>query len=188
MRTLEQRVDYAALGDTGVAVKIRLITSPVTLAEADALVGFLNRTLAALLEAWESERGQPHGLVPIVEIRSGSIEVVVRFMLEKKDAARDFAAAVATGIAAEIVAQLVWAIVGPNAGNPPPPSHTPAAVEQCVHTQVRPDLQSLYKMLTDGGKPFRVEIDDQRIVIQGNQPKSSPESRRQKLGEGDFDL
>ena len=167
------KIDYKALEYTGVKVTLRLDTSPVTLDDAEAFIGFINRTLTTLLEAWESHLGQPLGLVPVIEINTGSIEAIVRFMREKKDAATELAANVTKEIAKEILMVLIWSTLGLTTGgeHSSPPPNTPKVVQQSAHSQIQPDLNVLYNALKDSGKPFKVEISDGEILIQGNQPE-----------------
>src|SRR6266851_7297353 len=108
MSGVKTEIAYPTLVDTGVSLRIRLNMDPVTPQDAEAFFGFLNRSLEAHFAAWE-EAIAPLGIIPIIEVRSGSIEAIIRFMQEKTKDGKEFARDVAKDIAKDIAKSLFWA-------------------------------------------------------------------------------
>jgi hypothetical protein len=189
MSDLKTRIDYDALLDTGISLRIRLNTDPVTPREAEAFFGFLNRLLEVQFEAWEEAKG-PLGIVPIIEVGSGSIHAIIRFMQEKTKDGKEFAREVAKDIAKHIAEGIFWALLASLPGNlnpPLKPEFLPQRVADCAQA-VQPDIKNLYDVLEESGKPFTVEIFEGKIVIHGNEPKSTEPNQPFNKKAGKFNL
>lgn len=174
MSVLKTQIAYDTLVDTGVSLRIRLNTDLVTPREAEAFFGFVNRSLEAQFAAWEEARG-PLGIVPIIEVRSGCIEVIIRFMQEKIKDGEEFARDVAKDLAKDIAKAVFWAaLTFPSVTEPPEPPHNlPQGVEKCATETVHPAIKQLFNVLEESGKPFTVEIFEGKVVIRGNEPTST---------------
>jgi hypothetical protein len=189
MSVLKTQIAYDTLVDTGVSLRIRLNTDPVTPREAEAFFGFLSRSLEVQFAAWKEAIGSL-GIVPIIEVRSGSIEAIIRFMQEKTKDGKEFARDVAKDIAKDIAKAVFWAVLTfPGVTDPPEPPHNlPQVVEQCATGTVHPEIEKLVNVLEESGKPFTVEIFEGKVVIRGNELTSTQPRRPARPKDGDFTL
>src|SRR5260221_2902947 len=171
MQYLAERLDIEASVDAGVAFTVTLNSKVVTVEEAAAFVEFLRllaTTVQNALEAAASARGQDIEryltLVPVVELRPGSLKGTIRWLIKKgkklpkqavkagQEAAKDIAT---TMLTAAFVAG--FHVIHPEEPKKTPPSPPSEVAESCAE-QITPGFKNLAAELDKTGKPSTISV------------------------------
>ena len=170
MMNTRMSVDMRNLSDVGLTAVAELRTTPVSLSSAVALLDLLSTTVNALMEDARERDGWDDSfvLVPIIELQTGSLKAVLKFLTNKKD---ELTTQIVTGIVSGVA--VAW-ITFQEPPEPPGLPECPISVTQ----QVQPKMETVVQELDATKKPYeiyyRADGCTTEFRVKGNLPPPKP--------------